>query len=82
LLKVLVYGYLNNTCSSRKLEAAVKEDNYFMWLIAMEQPDHNRIHGFRSESLKGVRKKVFTHVVMLMPEQDMLMCRMFILMER
>jgi transposase len=32
LLKALVYSYLCNTCSSRKIEAAVKENIHFMWL--------------------------------------------------
>lgn len=35
LLKVLVYGYLNNVYSSRKMEACVKENIYFMWLAGM-----------------------------------------------
>ena len=68
LLKVLIYGYLNNIYSSRKLEAATKENIYFMWLSGMEQPDHNTINRFRSDRLKGVIKKVFTQVVVLMSE--------------
>src|ERR1700687_7407 len=39
LLKVLVYGYLNNIYSSRRIEASVKENIYFMWLAGMQQPD-------------------------------------------
>ena len=66
LLKVLVYGYLCNIYSSRKIESAIKENIYFMWLSAMEQPDHNTINRFRSDRLKGVIKKVFSQVVMLM----------------
>lgn len=68
LLKVLVYGYLNNVYSSRKLESATRENIYFMWLSGMEKPDHNTINRFRSDRLKGVIKKVFTQVVMLMAE--------------
>jgi hypothetical protein len=37
-----------------------------MWLAGMEQPDHNTINRFRCERLKGVIKKVFSQVVMLM----------------
>jgi transposase len=68
LLKVLVYGYLCNVYSSRKMESAVKENIYFMWLSGMERPDHNTINRFRTERLKGVIKKVFTQVVVLMAE--------------
>jgi transposase len=32
LLKVLVYSYINNTYSSRKIEAALKENIHYMWL--------------------------------------------------
>ena len=66
LLKVLVYGYLSNIYSSRKLEAATKENIHFMWLSGMEQPDHNTINRFRSDRLQGVIKKVFTQVVLMM----------------
>lgn len=66
MLKVLVFGYLNNLFSSRRIESAVKENIYFMWLSGMEQPDHNTINRFRSERLKGVIKKVFCEVVQLL----------------
>ena len=66
LLKVLVYGYLCNIYSSRKLEAACKENIHFMWLSGMEQPDHNTINRFRTDRLNGVIKKVFTQVVLMM----------------
>lgn len=66
LLKVLVFGYLSNLYSSRKLESAVKENINFMWLAGMEQPDHNTINRFRTDRLKGVLKKIFSQVVILM----------------
>ena len=66
LLKVLVYGYLCNIYSSRKLEASTRENIHFMWLSGMEQPDHNTINRFRTDRLKGVIKKVFTQVVLMM----------------
>lgn len=68
LLKVLVYGYLCNIYSSRKLESAVRENIHFMWLSAMEQPDHNTINRFRSERLKNVIKDVFSQVVLMLAE--------------
>ena len=68
LLKVLVYAYLSNVYSSRKIETALKENIHFMWLSAMSRPDHNTINRFRSERLKDVLKEVFSQVVMLLSE--------------
>ena len=68
LLKVLVYGYLNNTYSSRRMEAALKENIHFMWLSGMSTPDHNTINRFRSERLKDVLKTVFGKVVELLAQ--------------
>lgn len=66
LLKILVYGYLCNIYSSRKLESAIQENIHFMWLSGMTKPDHNTINRFRSDRLKGVIKKVFTQVVFML----------------
>jgi len=66
LLKALVYGYLNNVYSSRRLEACVKENIYFMWLAGMQQPDHHTINRFRSERLRNILKEVFAQIVLLL----------------
>jgi transposase len=68
LLKVLVYGYLNNIYSSRKMEQALHENIHFMWLSAMAYPDHNTINRFRSDRLNGVLKQIFSQVVLLLAE--------------
>lgn len=66
LLKVLVYAYLNNVYSSRRIEASVKENIYFMWLAGMQQPDHHTLNRFRSERLRNILKEVFAQVVLLL----------------
>ena len=71
LLKVLVYGYLTNIYSSRKMEAALKENIHFMWLSAMNKPDHNTIARFRSERLKDALRDVFGQVVELLVEEGL-----------
>lgn len=68
LLKVLVYGYLRNIYSSRKLEQAVNENVHFMWLAAGAKPDHNTIADFRSRRLKDHLRKIFNQVVVLLAE--------------
>jgi len=69
LLKVLVYGYLTNTYSSRKLEEQVKQNVHFMWLCGMAKPDHNTINRFRNEKLSGILKEIFSQIVLLLAEQ-------------
>lgn len=70
MLKVVVYSYLNNVYSSRKMESAVKENIHFMWLSGMSKPDHNTLNRFRSERLKGVVKHIFGKVVELLVASD------------
>jgi len=66
MLKVLIYGYLINLYSSRKIEQALQQNIHFMWLSGMSYPDHNTLNRFRSERLRGVLKEVFTQVVLLL----------------
>jgi transposase len=68
MLKVLVYAYLRNIYSSRKIEMAIEEHVHFMWLAGGNRPDHNSINRFRSHRLKGVLKEVFSQVVVLLHE--------------
>ena len=63
LLKVVVYGYVTNTYSSRKLAAACKESVYLMWLSSMSYPDHNTINRFRGVRLKNALRSVFEDVL-------------------
>ena len=71
LLKVLVYSYLNNIYSSRKMEEALKQNVHFMWLSGMNTPDHNTLNRFRSDKLKNVLKKIFSQVVLLLSEEGL-----------
>ena len=72
LLKILVYGYVSNVYSSRKLEAATKENIHFMWLAGMQQPDHNTINNFRGQRLQKTLKDIFSQVVELLAEEGLL----------
>ena len=72
LLKVLVFAYINNIYSSRKIEEALQQNIHFMWLSAMSTPDHNTINRFRSERLKDVLRQIFTQVVQLLAQEGLL----------
>lgn len=71
LLKVIIYGYLRNTYSSRKIEDLTANDIRFMWLAAMQRPDHRTINNFRSSRLKGTLREIFTQVVRLFVDDSM-----------
>jgi len=71
LLKVVVYSYLVNIYSSRKMETAVRENIHLMWLSGMSKPDHHTLNRFRSDRLKGVLKKIFVQVVQLLADQGL-----------
>lgn len=72
LLKVLVYAYINNIYSSRKIEEAVSQNIYFMWLSGMSTPDHNTINRFRGVRLQQSLKPIFNQVVLLLCEEGLL----------
>ncbi len=68
LLKVLVYAYLKNVYSSRKIEEMTKENIHMMWISGMNKPDHHTINRFRSERLKKVLEEIFSQIVLLLVE--------------
>ena len=72
LLKVLVFGYVTNIYSSRKLEIACRENINFMWLSGMSYPDHNTINRFRGARLKNALRQIFEEVVKLLAEEGLL----------
>lgn len=72
LLKALVYSYMNNIYSSRKIEDILQRDIYFMWLTGMSKPDHNTINRFRGQRLQRTLRPIFTQVVLLLCEEGLL----------
>lgn len=72
MLKILFFAYMQNIYSSRKIEAAVKENVNFMWLAAMQKPDHNTINSFRGKRLQPVLKRIFSEIVILLNQEGQL----------
>ncbi len=72
LLKILIYAYLNNLFSSRKIEKANRENVHFIWLSGQNFPDHNTINNFRSSKLKGKIDAIFKQVVTLLYESNII----------
>lgn len=64
LFKILVYAYLSNIYSSRKIENACTRDINFMWLLqGRKAPDHNTIARFRTGRLAGAIDGLFSQVI-------------------
>lgn len=72
LLKILFYGYLNNTYSCRKIARAANENIYFMWLSGGLQPDFRTINDFRGKKLKGNIDKLFSQLVTMMVDLELI----------
>ena len=66
MLKLVLYAYLNNIYSCRKIEKQALENIHYMWLCNMQTPDHNTINSFRSKNLKETIHGIFTQVVHLL----------------
>jgi transposase len=75
LLKVIVYSYLTNIYSSRKMESAIRENIHLMWLSGMQRPDHHTLNRFRSERLRYTLKTIFVQVVNLLADQGLVSLR-------
>lgn len=69
MLKVLVFAYLSNVYSSRRIEDLLRRDIYFMWLAGMKRPDFRTINYYRGKRLKDGFDAVFTQVVKLLHEE-------------
>lgn len=69
MLKVLVFAYLSNVYSSRRIEELLRRDIYFMWLAGMKRPDFRTINYYRGKRLKDGFDAVFTQVVELLHEE-------------
>lgn len=80
LFKILVYGYMNSTYSSRMLEQSCRRDINFMYLLdRAKAPDHATIARFRSERLTDAAEDLFSQLVHTLAEMgELSLCNAFI----
>lgn len=71
LIKVLVYGYMCNTFSGRKIERQLKENVIYMWLSGYSTPDFRTLNLFRSQRLNGDFESIFAQVVELIHREGL-----------
>jgi len=70
LLKLYVYGYLNQTRSSRRLEKACVSNVEVMWLMKKLTPDFKTIADFRKDNIECI-KPVFKEFVYICRSLDL-----------
>ena len=56
LLCVWLYGFMSGVRSSRKLEAACRDQIPFLWLTGCQHPDHNTLWRFYQRHRQGMRE--------------------------
>lgn len=61
-LSVWLYGFMAGVRSSRKLEAACRDQIPFLWLTGWQHPDHNTLWRFYKAHRQAMRK-LLTHTV-------------------
>ena len=54
MLKVILYAYMNNIYSCRRIESLLKRDIHFIYLAGYEQPDFITINRFRNRVKKDI----------------------------
>ena len=68
MLKIILYSYMNNVYSCRKIERQVQRDIHYIWLAAQERPDFVTINRFRNR-VKNEINNIFTQVVLVLAER-------------
>ena len=68
MLMVIVYSYMNNVYSCRKIEKLLYRDIYYIWLSGYQKPDFATINRFRNR-VKNEIGHIFTLLVLILVEK-------------
>lgn len=68
LLKVVIFGYMNNIYSTRGLEEAMRRDAHLIWMSSYQFPDHSTINRFKTRCMPCI-KVIFSRLVQILVER-------------
>jgi len=69
MLKVILYAYIRQLYSCRKIAKALREDLSFMWLSGLSHPDFNTVNRFRSDYLRGILEDVYSELLLFLESE-------------
>ena len=75
LLKLYMYGYVNEIRSSRKLERETRRNVELMWLLRRLTPDHKTIANFRKDNARAL-PAVFREFTKVCRQLDLYGCEL------
>lgn len=70
MLKVIIYAYMNNIYSCRRIEKLLLRDINFIWLSGYEKPDFITINRFRNR-VKSEINDIFTQIVLILADKGL-----------
>lgn len=68
MLRVIIFGYMNNIFSLRGLEAAVQRDVHLIWLACYQKPDFSTISKFKKLCIPYI-KDIFSNIVTILAQE-------------
>ena len=71
LMKLLVYGYIHNIRSSRKLAEACKINIEVKWLLKELEPDFRTISYFRKDNIETIKDLFYSFLDKIKPEIEL-----------
>ena len=71
MLKVIIYAYMNNIYSCRKIEKLLLRDIHYIWLSGNEHSDFITINRFRNR-VKEEINNVFTRLVLVLADKGLI----------
>ena len=71
MLRVIIYAYMNNIYSCRKIERLLLRDIHHIWLSGNEHPDFITINRFRNR-VKEEINNVFTQLVLVLAHKGLI----------
>jgi transposase len=69
MLKVILYAYIRQIYSCRKIAKALREDLSFMWPSGLSHPDFNTVNRFRSDYFREILEDIYSELLLFLESE-------------